>query len=125
MLKPPADVDIVAGLLKMGIKPVDRLKSLTAECHVATGDVLGDLVAHEHVGRLPGAAATQAASQPSSGVRFGPPDRRRPAMTQLVDQMDQPVRVCHAVGIRVSDHGTRCGSEPGISRYSSRGGVDR
>ena len=79
VLKPPADVDIVAGLEKMRIKPVDRLESLTAECHVATGDVFGNLVAYQHVGRLSG-CGRDASGQPAIvGSQVGPPDRRSPA----------------------------------------------
>ena len=116
VLEPPADVHIVAGLAKLGIEPVDRLEGLTAEGHVAAGDVLGDLVAHQDVRRLP-RRGRDAGGQPAVlGRQVRPPHRRRPAPHELMDQMDQPVRVGHAVGIGVGDHGTRGASQPGVSR---------
>ena len=58
----------------------------------------------------PGAAATHAASQPSSGVRFGPPTAAAPLRCELVDQVRQPVRVGEAVGVGVGDD--RAGGRP-------------
>ena len=106
MLETPADIHVVAGLAKLGIEPVDRLEDLAAKSHVAAGDMLGDLVAQQDMRRL-ARCGRHARGQPSvCGGQVRPPHRRRPAPQELMDQVDQPVRFDHAVGIGVRDQST-------------------
>ena len=116
VLEPPADVHVVAGLAELGIEPVDRLEDLAAEGHVAAGDMLGDLVAHQDVRRLPRCGRHARGQPPVFGRQVRPPHRRRPAPHELMDQVDQPVRVGHAVGIGVGDQGYPWRLEPGVPR---------
>src|SRR5260221_705246 len=116
MLETPAYVHIVAGLEKLGVKAVDRLERLPAERHIAAWDVLGDLVAYQDVGRLP-RGGRDARRQPAIfGRQVWPPHRRRAASNQLMDQVDQPVRIGNTVRIGVRNQRTRAGLEPGVSR---------
>src|SRR5262245_38662186 len=54
LLQAPADVHVVAGDPELGIKAADRQQARLPERHVATGDVLGDLVGEQHVDRPAG-----------------------------------------------------------------------
>ena len=68
----------------------------------------------KHVRRLAGRGG-HAGGQPAIlGGQIRPSHRGRAAPRQLMDQMDQPVWIGDAVGIRVSNDGTRRMPEPGI-----------
>ena len=51
LLETPADVDVVAGDPELRIEAPHRLQRLAPEGHVAPGDVLGDFVGEQDVGR--------------------------------------------------------------------------
>src|SRR5260221_4128434 len=54
ILKTPADVDVVAGGAIDRIEAAEAEQQIAPERHVAAGDMLGDVVAHQHVGRPAG-----------------------------------------------------------------------
>ena len=109
MFEPPANVHVVTSFEKLGIEAIDRLKSLTAERHVAAWDVFGDLVTHQHVNRLAGRSSNARGEPAIVGRQVRPAHRRRSALRQLMYQMNQPVRIGDAVRVGISDDGT-CGA---------------
>src|SRR4029079_13803345 len=52
LLQTPTDVDIVTRLSKLRVKTIDLLERFAAKRHLPTGDVLGQLIASQHVRRL-------------------------------------------------------------------------
>ena len=49
LLKSPAKIDIVAGLVVLGIEAADVFKCSPIERHVTTGNVLGDYVCEQNM----------------------------------------------------------------------------
>src|SRR5690348_16826118 len=54
LLQAPTDIDVIAGLAKLRIKTIDTFERLAPKRHVATGYVLGLLIAFENVRGLSG-----------------------------------------------------------------------
>src|SRR5271166_377638 len=54
VLKAPANVDIITGSAVNRIKAAKAKQCLAAECHVAAGNVLGDLIVEQDMGRATG-----------------------------------------------------------------------
>src|SRR5262245_12772626 len=52
LLQSPANIHVIARLAVMRIEAVDRLQNVAAKGHVATGNVLGLLIALQHMGGL-------------------------------------------------------------------------
>src|SRR5258708_26633458 len=51
ILEAPADVDVVAGRAIERIEAAEAEQHVALECHVAAGDMLGNVVAHQHMRR--------------------------------------------------------------------------
>src|SRR6185312_9813357 len=54
ILEAPADVDIVAGGAVERVETAETEQDVAAKGHVAAGDMLGDVVAHQHMRRAAG-----------------------------------------------------------------------
>src|SRR5205823_5901271 len=50
-LQPPADVDIVAGRAKLRVESAYRFESLSAEGHIAAGNMLRLVIGQKHMNR--------------------------------------------------------------------------
>ena len=114
ILKPPADVDIVAGGAVDRVEPAEAEQGLAAERHVAAGDVLGDLVAEQHMGR----AARRHRDRGRDEAVLGRREIRsaagaEPARFHRGDEIGQPVGVGDAIAVGVGDDlaGRRLGAD--------------
>ena len=114
ILKPPADVDIVAGGAIDRVEPAEAEQGLAAERHVAAGDVLGHLVAEQHVGR----AARRHRDRGRDEAVLGRREIRsaagaEPARFHPGDEIGQPVGVGDAIAVGIGDDlaGRRLGAD--------------
>ena len=116
VLKPPADVDIVAGGAVDWIEPAELLQHVAAERHVAARDVLGDFVADQHMGRTAGRDRDGGRDQ----IVLGRREIRSAARGQipgfhLGDEVGQPVGVGDAVAVGVDHDLAGCRLGPDIA----------
>ncbi len=117
ILKPPAYVDIVAGRAVDRIEAAERHQYIAAERHVATGDVLGDLIADQHMGGSAGRHRDGGGNQAVLGRReIRPAAGREIAGLHLGDEVGQPVWIGNAVAVGVGDDFAGCRLGPDIAR---------
>src|SRR5579884_3285846 len=114
VLKPPADIDVVAGRAIDRVEAAQPEQRVAAEGHVAAGDVLGDLVADQDVGRPPRRHRHGCRHQ---GVfrrrKIGPAASGERALLHLADEIGEPVGIGDAVAIGIGDDlaGRRLGAD--------------
>ena len=105
VLKPPADVDVVAGGAERRVEAADRCKRRAPERHVAARDVLG--LACRRAGRgsgPPGAWRDASATGASSaGAMFGPPIAAWARGQERRGEVAEPVRIGVGVVVEVGD----------------------
>ena len=108
LLQTPAEVHIITRLAVFRIEAAHLIKRPAVECHVAAGNVLGHDIGEQHMARTPGSR---------SHAGLDPVFRRwrnvwsahsgKVAAQECANEIVKPVRVCHAVAVRVYNDITR------------------
>ena len=121
VLETPADVDIVAGGAIDGVKSAKLKQHVAPERHVAARDVLGDLVADQHMGRTTGGDRDGGGDQIVLGRReIRPAAGNQIARFHPGDEVGQPVGVGDTVAVGVSNDLPGRRLRPDIASVRSR-----
>ena len=102
LLQAPAKIDVVACLAILGIEAADAIECPAIKGHVTPGNVLGHRIGQEHVARSAGRrgdAGLDPIFRRRRDVRSA--DARVIAAHQRADQIVEPIRIGHAVGVGV------------------------
>jgi len=104
ILEAPADVDIIAGGAVDRVEAAEPQQNLAAERHVATGDMLGDLVAEQDMRRAARRHRDRGRNEALfGGWEIGPAARRQIARLHPGDEVGQPVWIGDAVAVGIGD----------------------
>ena len=118
-LQPPAEIHVVARLAILGIESAHAFKRRAVKRHVAAGNVLGHHIGEQHMARTAGRGG-------DGGMH--PIHRRRRdiraadsdiiAAEQRADHVVQPVRIGHAIAVRIGKDFAGRGLRAGIARIA-------
>ena len=115
LLKPPADIDVVAGDPELLIEAPDSLQRLAPEGHVATGDVLCDVVREQDMRRAARCMGNRALDDAGLARReVGTADPGVIGGLEGVREEAEPVPVRPGVVVGESDDLARRRLDPGV-----------
>src|SRR5439155_18892467 len=116
LLDSPAKIDVVPGLAIFGIEAARAFKRPTVKRHVTAGNVLGDCVSMQNMTRAAGCRSNASLNpilcrrcdvrSANSGII---------AAYKRANQIVEPIRVRHAVRIRIGEHFALGGGGAGVS----------
>src|SRR5215472_1678569 len=123
ILQPPTQIDVISRRTKTRVEAVDREKRLSTKCHVAAGNVLGDLVREQDMERITRRRCDAFSDEPVAGWRqIGPANANMCRGVKGCREISQPVAVGEGVVIEISDDApiarreadVACGGEPRV-----------
>src|SRR5579863_1116809 len=93
-LEAPTNIDVVSGSPVEGVPTADSLKRRFANSEVTTGDMFGQIVAHQHVNRTARRFGNTLGNESvSSGRQRGAANGRMPAIAERMRQIVEPVGI--------------------------------
>ena len=119
LLQAPAEIDVVARLAIFDIETADRVERPAIEGHVTPWNVLRHRVGEEHVARSARRrrdAGLDPVFRRRRNVR--PTDPSIVAADERADEVIEPVRIRHAVGVGVGEHFALGRGRAGVARVT-------